>query len=102
MPGRRTVRPNGIHRLERIAALELPALVAPPANPTVEQAMSAWMAMAQAYGSIVMRQQEFETATIEVLRHMDRAIESLTAAVDLRVEDPAEDAEGDPPTAPRG
>jgi hypothetical protein len=72
---------NGISRLARIAELPLPPLEAPPVNPTVEEAMQAWIAMARAYGSIVTRQHEFENIVIDVLRDIEGDVRKLAEDV---------------------
>jgi hypothetical protein len=72
---------SGLQRLERIADESLPPLPSPPVNPTVEEAMQAWMAMARAYGSIATRQHEFQNATIDVLKGITSRIDALAQDV---------------------
>jgi hypothetical protein len=107
---------NGIARLERIADIALPPLGPAPINPSVYEAMQAWMAMARAYGSIVTRQHEFEHATIDVLKELSRAVEDLRSAstIDLAETTPSDslaaalasglsiDDPDESPTDPRG
>ena len=73
---------TGLAKLELIAAEEMPRLAQPPVNPTVEQAMQAWMAMAQAFGSIVMREHEFEAAAIQAFRDLTGAVDALRETVE--------------------
>ncbi len=92
---RSSAYPGGIRRLEQIAADRLAPVIPPPSpNPTVQEAMEAWMAMARGYASIVVRQHEFEAVSLSVLRDFDNRLanietrlEALTDNVDVDVEE---------------
>jgi hypothetical protein len=102
MVAARSAHPRGIARLEQIALERLaPTLPAPPANPTVQQAMEAWMAMARGYASIVVRQHEFEGVVIDVLKDLDRRVGALASLADVEGEPEDPSLEGEAPIDPR-
>ena len=66
-----------IERLQRISGVKFPDVPTISDNPTVEQAMVAWMQMAQSYATVVARQHEYEKATIAALLEIQVRLDRL-------------------------
>ena len=99
----RSSRPGGLARLERIASDRLTPVIPPaPPNPTVTEAMEAWMAMARGYASIVVRQHEFEAVSLSVLRDFDNRLANIEEHIAAMTEEHevSGDVEEEPPTDP--